>query len=233
MTVQDSTRSSAGGVTPPDAVRRRSRRLGPAGLAVNHRIGGSMGLQERILRDDSHARGVLAALRRGVSKSPGEIPEIWELTQVKVPDHADDEPTWEEIAVHTAMTLYAVHQQSKPIRMFKPGDGLGRSARALIGSPDNENPSARARFNALVTSATIAELQHHLRTFVSLLRAKEIPVDHAMLADDIVRFQRPGGAKTVQLRWARQYYSVPQDSAAAPDSKSTDTSTSTTNPSEN
>ena len=71
---------------------------------------------------------------------------------------------------------------------------------------EEDNDSARKRFNALVTSTTITELRHHLRNFISLLRARDITLDHAMLADDIVRFQRPGGAKKVRLTWARQYH---------------------------
>ena len=78
----------------------------------------------------------------------------------------------------------------------------------VVGRGEEENSSARARFNALVTSSSVSELRRHLRTLVSLLRAREIPLDHAMLADDVAQFQRPGGARAVQLRWARQYYNV-------------------------
>ena len=175
----------------------------------------------------------LAALRKGASRDSGELPEIWELTSVEIPEYASDAPTREEIAVHTAMTLYAVHQQSRTERMFVPGRGLGRAARSLIGPPDEENPSARARFNALVTSTTVTELRHHLRGLISLLRARNIALDHAMLADDIIRFQQPGGAKKVRLAWARQYYSLPAESPltaddAAPASETDSTTTSPT-----
>ena len=112
------------------------------------------------------------------------------------------------------MTLYAVHQQSRTEPMFSPGVGLGSAAHDLVGR-DEENPSARARFNALVTSTTVAELHHHLRSFVSLLRARGIALDHAMLADDIFRFQQPGGAKKVRLNWAHQYYSLPAETPPA------------------
>lgn len=183
---------------------RRPRRLRTAGHAVNRRVDGPHGLQRRYLNNESRARGDMAALRKGASKAPGELPEIWSLTEVTGAKVIDDAPTWEEIAVHTAMTMYAVHQQSKTDPMFRPGVGLGRAARELVGR-DEENPSARARFNALVTSATITELRHHVRSFVSQLRARGIGLDHAMLADDLVDFQRPGGAKSVRLRWARQY----------------------------
>ena len=215
MTTSDISTSAEAGGAPPDGARR-SRHLGEAGRLVDWRIGGPRGLQGRYCsknRKEALARAQVAALRKGVSRSPGELPEIWELTRVEVPDGAGDAPTWEEIAVHTAMTLYAVHQQSRTEHMFSPGVGLGSAAHNLVGR-DEENPSARARFNALVTSTTVAELRHHLRGFVSLLRARGIALDHAMLADDIVGFQRPGGAKKVRLNWARQYYSLPADNAA-------------------
>ena len=216
MTTSDISTSAQAGGAPPDGARR-SRPLGEAGRLVDWRIGGPRGLQGRYCsknRKEALARAQVAALRKGASRSPGELPEIWELTRVEVPDGAGDAPTWEEIAVHTAMTLYAVHQQSRTEPMFRPSVGLGSAAHDLVGR-DEENPSARARFNALVTSTTVAELHHHLRSFVSLLRARGIALDHAMLADDIVGFQRPGGAKKVRLNWARQYYSLPAESLPA------------------
>lgn len=232
MTVSDtSTPAEVSGGAPPDA--RRARRLGRIGLLVNQRIGGAHGLQKRYLDNESLGRAEVAALRKGANRAPGELPEIWELTRVEVPDSAGDAPTREEIAVHTAMTLYAVHQQSRSECMFVPGRGLGRAAHELVGT-DEENPSARARFNALVTSTTVAELRHHLRNLVSLLRSRGIALDHAMLADDIVRFQRPGGAKSVRLAWARQYYSLPADGAvSAPGIDHDTTSTNHASTSEN
>ncbi|BAW92700.1 hypothetical protein CHIBA101_0834 [Actinomyces sp. Chiba101] len=205
---QTTTPSDTAGTAPPPT--RPFRRLRVAGRTVDTRIGGPRGLQSRHLPpcDEPRARGQLAALRKAVSQAPGESPEIWDLTEVKVPEHAGDAPTREELAVHTAMTLYAIHQQSRIEPMYVPGRGLGRAARTLIRVGEEENPSARARFNALVTSTSITELQHHLRGFISQLRAKSIPLDHAMLADDLVTFQQPDGAKTVRLRWARQYASL-------------------------
>ena len=217
MTTSDTGAPAQAGGAPPEARRQERRLTKNAGRLVDRRIGGPRGLQARYLDNESRARGELAALRKGASRSPGELPEIWELTRVEVPDGAGDAPTWEEIAVHTAMTLYAVHQQSRTEHMFSPGVGLGCAARRLIGSPDEENPSARARFNALVTSTTVAELRHHLRGFVSLLRARGFALDHAMLADDVLRFQQPGGARSVRLNWARQYYSPPAESQPADD----------------
>ena len=232
MTVSDTKTPRKTDSAPPES-RQRARRLAEdVGRLVDWRIGGPRGLQARYLHNESRARGEMAALRKGASRDSGELPEIWELTSVEIPEYASDAPTREEIAVHTAMTLYAVHQQSRTEPMFAPGRGLGRAARSLIGPPDEENPSARARFNALVTSTTVTELRHHLRGFVSLLRARSIPLDHAMLADDILHFQQPGRAKKVRLAWARQYYSLPAESPRTADDAITasETNSTTTSP---
>ena len=230
MTVSDTKTPRKIDSAPPES-RQRARHLAEdVGRLVDWRIGGPRGLQARYLQNESRARGEMAALRKGASRDSGELPEIWELTSVEIPEYASDAPTREEIAVHTAMTLYAVHQQSRTEHMFSPGVGLGSAARRLIGSPDEENPSARARFNALVTSTTVAELRHHLRSFVSLLRARGIALDHAMLADDVLRFQQPGGAKKVRLAWARQYYSLPAETPSAADADPASNADSTTAP---
>lgn len=176
-----------------------------SGKTVRRRI---KNLQEGYLKNDSKARAALAKLRRGVNADPGEIPDIWDYTHVNdVPDSTSDDPTPEETAVHITMTLYAVHQQSRSGPMYKPGFGFGRAARELIGRED-ENPSARTRFNALVTASTIDELRSHLRSFVQLLRSKDIGFDYAALADDLVMFLRAGGDKKVRRRWSRDFYNL-------------------------
>lgn len=180
---------------------------GNSGAFVAARISA---LQRGYLSAESRARGQLAALRRASTQHPGSVPEVWDLTQPEtLPAGVGDEPTWEEQAIHTAMTLYAVHQQSRSEPMHTLGVSLGQAAARLIGRGDEENPAARARFNALVTSSTLSELQRHLRTFVRLLRSEGIALDYARLADDVERFQRPGGAMTVRRRWARQLYQRP------------------------
>ena len=227
MTVSDtSTHANLADSALPGARQRpyRPRLEENVGRLVDQRIGGTKGqegLQARYRRNEARARGELAALRKGVNRPPGELPEIWDLTSVHVPGYAGDAPTWEETAVHTAMTLYAVHQQSRTDPMFAPGKGLGHAARSLIGPPDDENPSARARFNALVTSTTVTELRHHLR-------ARSITLDHAMLADDILHFQQPGGARRVRLTWSREYQFLSAESPASSDDATPASATNST-----
>ena len=189
---------------------------------MEQRLDGPRGLQQRYCSGESSGRADLAALRRAARMAPGALPEVWHLTEVPVPPWQGDAPTREEIAVHLAMTLYGIHQQSRTEPMHVPGHGLGQAARVLIGPPDDEGASARARFNALVTSTTVNELTHHLRAFVSQLRARRIPLDYATLADDLVRFQQMGGDRSVRLTWARQYASVRHDDAVSDTDRPTD-----------
>ncbi|MDO4791378.1 MAG: type I-E CRISPR-associated protein Cse2/CasB [Buchananella hordeovulneris] len=207
-------------VAQSDPPPRKSRRpfANKTVDAVSRVLEGERGLQRRYLHDESRARAELAQLRKAVPSTPGDAPAIWHLTSIEVPASAGDEPTGEEIAVHTALTLYAVHQQSRSEPMHVRDQGLGHAARALVGTGAEENESLRARFNALVTSATISELRHHLKSFSSLLRAKGIALDYALLAGDLARFQTPGGASAMRLTWAREF-------AALPPSQPTPTST--------
>lgn len=205
------------GIKAVDAVRRVRE-------AVSRVLEGERGLQHRYLEGESRARAELAQLRKAVPSAPGDVPAIWHLTSIQVPPSAGDAPTCEEIAVHTALTLYAVHQQSRSEPMHVRNQGLGHAARALVGTGADENDSLRARFNALVTSSTISELRHHLKSFSSLLRANGIPMDYVLLAGDLVGFQSPGGASAMRLTWAREFAALSSaQPAPAPNSDSSAT----------
>jgi CRISPR system Cascade subunit CasB len=208
--------------------------MGPARRAPLRQIGQLVdariaALQERYRRNASAGVSDLAALRRAVTEEPGADPRVWELTLAGVPVEpgAGDEPTDVERAVHAAMTLYAIHQQSQPDRMHRPGYGLGRSVRGLV-KPDKSNEKAvRRRFETLGTAATFAELMQHSRGLVRQLRSAAIPLDYGQLADDLVALQSPTGADGVRLRWGRDYH------RGCPANQTDETDTAPTEPEEN
>lgn len=191
--------------------------LGELGAVVHQRI---MRLQAT-LGTSSGTSATVALLRRAVGKPPGSDPQLWEWTIGGIPGRAtSDEPTPEEWAAHTAMTLWALHQQSRPEPMHHRGVGVGEAVRRL--GTRASAPAVRRRFEAVATSATVEEAVHHLRGLISQLRAERIALDYGRLADDLNRFQRPGGAKVVRLRWGRQYYRLggigtANESSDAPD----------------
>ena len=163
--------------------------------------------------DRSYVRAQLAMLRRGVGKKPGALPELWGILFGDLPEEflsVSGEPTREEWAVYTALTLYALHQQGSEATgpegcMHRPGRRLGAAARQLVTVEEEEERIAR-RLQMAATANGIAEAAQHLRGLVRLLRGGKIPLDYAQLAADLYNFQFPDGAARVRLAWGQDFY---------------------------
>lgn len=192
-------------MTRPDvALMGRSARLPLADLVAG-RVGA---LQARYLAGSSTGVADLAALRRAATQAPGEDPRTWELTVADVSPWAqDDEVTPAEFAAHAALTLYALHQQSRSQPMHRRGTGLGAAVREL-GRATSAEAAVRRRFEALGTAATFPELLHHARGLVRQLRSAGLPLDYGRLTRDLLDWQDPARASAVRLRWGRDYHRV-------------------------
>lgn len=201
---------------PPRSVPWKE--LGVAGSFVDTRV---QRLQQGMLRRESSAVAMLAHLRHAAGKSPGSVAQIWPVTvsDSLAGPHAGDDPTHAEVAVHVAMTLYAVHQQSVPDRMHQRGRGFGRALRALRPAAADTDPVLR-RFQALGTADSLDELTYHARGLVQLLRAGRLAQDYALLADQLVAWQR-GDEVRVRLQWARDFYRTETGPAPAPSQQTT------------
>lgn len=165
-------------------------------------------LLSQLKADSGSARATLATLRNAITDTPGSKPELWDITSVHMTDGevVSDDPTWDEIAVHSALCLFARHQQSRSEPMHRAGFSFGQAAKRLVlARQEEETGGVRSRFNAAATSISVEELVRHLSSIVAQLRDENIPLDYGALAEDIFRFQVPGGANTVRLHWARQY----------------------------
>jgi len=164
----------------------------------------------------SATRAKLAKLRRGIGKPPGSMPELWGATLDGLPElllGRGDRPTPGEWAVHTALTLYALHQQGKDLNkqcMSREGASLGAAVRRLIKGEDDESRIKR-RFDAAATADSLEEFCHHLRGLVQLLKAEEIPLDYPALTTDLYWFQFPDVRDSVRLRWGRGFYRLNKD----------------------
>lgn len=165
----------------------------------------------------------LANLRRGVGHAPGELPELWGLLFKGFPEElmsATGEPTPEEWAVSIALTMFALHQQSKDVSdqfMNKDGEGLGRAVGRLVKNEEEDRERVARRFNTFATSESMAECAHHLRGLIQLLRAEGIPLDYPALAADLLQFQYPDGAQKVRLRWGQDFYRHNKDAEEGKD----------------
>lgn len=145
--------------------------------------------------------GTLAALRRAAGRPPLDLPETWPL----IVPIAHDAP-WAEAAVHHALTLYAVHQQSLVEPMHRAGSGVGRASRALRERTDSDG--ARRRLLAVASAQSVSALAAQLRGLVTLLRSERIPLDYVGLARDLLAWPDPARAANVRRRWARDFYGV-------------------------
>ncbi|OUZ08648.1 type I-E CRISPR-associated protein Cse2/CasB [Aeromicrobium sp. PE09-221] len=175
----------------------------------------------RVLAQDyqkNTARAVadLAILRRGLGKRPGDDLASWGII-LRAAGHTLNEhtesPTRREWAAHTALTLFAYHQQSERSRpMHRESVSIGSACRALIkASGESSEEPIRRRFHALGTSTSIAELSHHARSIVGLLRAEDIAMDYARFTRDLISWQYPDAAANVRLRWGRDFYRLPSN----------------------
>lgn len=178
-------------------------------------------LQGGYTAGSSAAVSTLAKLRNGVGKPVGaELSLLQYTTAGLYPEGTPlpDEPTDRERAAYTAITLFAVHQQSqRELRMHQAGDGttpgnsLGKAAGRLYQKTGA--PGVIRRFEGLGTAQSWPEINQHARGLIQLLRAEKIPLDYGRFAEDLLALQRPEWAATVRNRWGRDFYRLTQRAA--------------------
>lgn len=181
------------------------------------------GIQEEYLSSTRRSVGArkLAALRHAAAKEPGSTPDIWGLEFEGMPDQLVgrfDRPSAGEYAVHGALTLYAIHQQSQSAEMCVLGweHNLGAAIKRMIGRDPTRYESLQSgelprRFAALVTAESFSETMHYARQLVQQLRAASIPLDYGLLAQQLYDLQNPYRADAVRLSWGRAFARVSFD----------------------
>lgn len=164
--------------------------------------------------DVSYQKRVLAELRRGVGRKPGELPALWGVLFEDFPtewmSYDGSEPTREEWAAYIALTLFALHQRGKSIDsnpMHQKGYSLGRAIRIHCASDDDERERCRGRFERMAMANTISGVEFYLRQMVTFISRDNIPLDYMSLAVDIFQYQSPNLVNAVRLRWAQDFYS--------------------------
>lgn len=239
--------------------RRSAHPLRASGKATAQCIGR---LQHLYRQDVPAAVATLARLRRAAGRTVHDTPDIWgvdgledlaQVWEVQRQSHEADpsgseappellspharhqrevSTRAEEEAVHVAVTLWALHQQSvRDAAMHEFGWGLGRAVRALArggsGSAASADPAPepgrtgprsgsrlddelsetlRKRFVRIGTSTSFDMLVVRLREVVLLLRTARIPLDYARLADQLCRWQNEDLRADVRRGWGRELY---------------------------
>jgi len=160
---------------------------------------------------------MLAKLRRGIGKQPGELPELLEVFLEGMPEEMygkDGKPSYAEWAIYTALTLFALHQQGKDHPMSiagnaeknVAGNSLGAAAGQLVRRDMERESAIKRRFDAIATANDFTELAYHARGLLNLLRAEDIPLDYPRLAEDLYWYQFDEKKNRIRLRWGEDYY---------------------------
>lgn len=172
-------------------------------------------LQRGALANESAAVRQLAELRRCNPASPGTNPEVWQLTLGDLPERLSgrgDDPSSSEYAIHAALTLFALHQQSHVDPTHRRGVRLGQAVGALARarSDGGLNESVLRHFHRVALASEYAQRIHHLRGLIVLMRGESptIGLDYGLLALDLAQLARPDYDLTAVLtRWGRDIHS--------------------------
>jgi CRISPR system Cascade subunit CasB len=146
-----------------------------------------------------------------VGKSPWSIPALWGLVFEGMPDECSNDCAAEN-AIYAAITLYAMHQQSRDVKkspMSVPKVSLGAAVHRLASVRDgdqwNKGPVWR-RFVRAVTSNDVEEFALHLRGLVQFLRSEGISLDYPALAENLYWFHFSKGRDRVRRSWGLDFY---------------------------
>jgi len=163
--------------------------------------------------NESAVRAMLAQLRRSAGKHPSANPAVWEATFKNLPNElygSGSELSYAEVAIHMALTLFAIHQQSKDLKsqlMHEDGISIGKALGLLIKAKGKDSyESIKKRFDRIVTADSLNELSNHLRSIVKLLRSDGITLDYKMLSMQLYNYQYEDNREAIRLSWARDFY---------------------------
>ncbi len=175
---------------------------------------------ERLFAGSPWSRAMLAKLRRGIGKQPGELPELFEIILRDMPEDLYSkgvDPSYSEWAVYTALTLFSLHQQGKDRPMSvggktknSTGNSLGAAVGYLVKQDKDRELAIKRRFDAVTTANEFTEFAHHARGMIQLFRTGDIALDYPRFAEDLYWYQFDKTRNRVRLRWGEDYYRIVQ-----------------------
>lgn len=158
---------------------------------------------ENFTPDDPYAGADLAALRKGLGREAGDVPQMWRFYRSVTSDGATSRRLTAE---HAALALFALHQQSRRTCMHHPGTGLGLAARYLRLSGKHNPEGVDRRMQQVATATDVEELIGHLRGLVTLLRSIDQPLDYTQLRQEIERWHFPERQPRIRSHWGSDYF---------------------------
>ena len=164
-------------------------------------------------------RGMLAALRRGLSEATEHYAWPYLAPCCDLAD-ARERIVWLTIA--GAAALLALDGL---IRSYRGVGNLGATMRYLAIGKDNKEADKKLasfenRFRRLLTCRTREDLCRHLPSVIRAAAAKEVPVDLELLFWDIQKWERTE-EPTVRVQWAKVYWMVQPEGDETPKEEET------------
>jgi CRISPR system Cascade subunit CasB len=140
-------------------------------------------------------RGALAALRRGMGRPPGTVPEMYRFV---VPWLPADLPAWREEAYYLIAALFAYHPAAGGNGNMGDHFARARAAQAC-------ETAVERRFSALL-AAHRDDLPFCLQQAVGFLCSKDVAVDWNQLLSDVMAWGDPECRECVKRSWARAFW---------------------------
>lgn len=155
----------------------------------------------------SHA-GVLATLRQGFDRLPGDVPGMWPH-YVHLSEGGTR--TRKLTAEHLALCMFGLHQQGTRTKVHATAPyGRGRSFATVLNrlraSGRFSEPALDARVSQAATAPDVNALAYHMRGLITML--KTLPnseFDYDGLLRDLEDWQDPARIARVRLRWGIDY----------------------------
>lgn len=154
--------------------------------------------------------GALALLRRALGRNLGETPEIYAHALPYLGTVGGARRMREEDAALLIVSLFALWHQGKAVPRSAEHTSLGKAFRLLMDQ--SGSTSIEQRFIALLR-ANNDQLPNQLRHAIALLRAKDIPLDWALLFSDLCQWDQEGqrARHSVRRSWARDFWERPTE----------------------
>lgn len=155
-------------------------------------------------------RAALAALRRSLGRSPGEVAETFPYVIPwcsHLPERRQDD-------YFLVAALFALHQGLTSPNPSAPSllhNNFGASYRLV--AERSGSASIEKRFLSAL-GASREELDNHLRHAISLMRANSVGVDWLQLLNDLRGWEHPD--RYVQRHWAQGYWQKEATPATTP-----------------
>ena len=141
---------------------------------------------------EKEQRGTLAALRRGLGKVPGSVPETYPIVIPRMPEGTT---RWEEEIYFIIASLFAYHPSPE-------GQGdMGAVFQKV--HKESQSESIESRFVALLR-AHKDDLPNHLRHAISIAKSHNVPINWAELFTDLRQWNRFD--RKTQRKWANSYW---------------------------